>query len=110
MNWQPPASKPRAQPISFVHISFRWRLNRVSSSVPDPMPIGDDVFFSSVVDLNKRLLAKEFSAVELTRAFCDRLEQMGPRLNAVALSLREPAMRQAKDVDGDLGRERFRGP
>src|SRR5687767_9140865 len=72
--------------------------------------ISDDVFFASIVEINRRLKAKEFSAVELTRAFCDRLERLGPRYNALALSLREPAMRKAKDVDGDLKRERFRGP
>ena len=72
--------------------------------------IGEDVFFASIVELNKRLLAKEFSATELTRAFCDRLEKFGPRYNALALSLREPAMRQAAEVDGELKRERYRGP
>lgn len=72
--------------------------------------IGDDVFFASILELNKRLRAKEFSAVELTRAFCDRLERIGPRFNALALSLRERAIRQAKEVDSDLSRERYRGP
>src|ERR1700722_11328591 len=68
----------------------------------------DDVFFASISELTTRLRAKEFSAVELTRAFCDRLERIGPRYNALALSLREPAIRKAKDVDGDLKRQRYR--
>jgi aspartyl-tRNA(Asn)/glutamyl-tRNA(Gln) amidotransferase subunit A len=72
--------------------------------------IGDDIFFASILEINKRLRAKEFSAVELTRAFSDRLEKIAPRYNALALSLRERAIRQAKEVDGDLKRERFRGP
>ena len=72
--------------------------------------LGDDIYFASITELNKRLRAKEFTAVELTRAFCDRLEKLGPRYNALALSLREPAIRKAKDVDGDLERERYRGP
>jgi hypothetical protein len=42
----------------------------------------DDVFFASIVEINRRLKAKEFSAVELTRAFCDRLKKLGPRNNA----------------------------
>ena len=63
--------------------------------------------FSSrrISELTTKLRAKEFSAVELTRAFCDRLERMGPRYNALALSLREQAVRKAKDVDGDMKRE-----
>ncbi|HYI96258.1 MAG TPA: amidase [Bryobacteraceae bacterium] len=72
--------------------------------------LGDDVYFASIVELNNRLRAKDFTAVELTRGFCDRLEKLGPRYNALALSLREPAMRKAIEVDGDLGRERYRGP
>ena len=71
--------------------------------------IGDDVFFSSAADLNRRLKAKEFSCVELTRAYCDRLETLGPKYNALALSLRKPALRKAKDIDGEIKRERFRG-
>jgi aspartyl-tRNA(Asn)/glutamyl-tRNA(Gln) amidotransferase subunit A len=71
---------------------------------------GDDIWFAGILELNKRLRAKEFTATELARAFCDRLERVGPRYNALALSLREPAMRKAKDVDGDMKRERFRGP
>jgi aspartyl-tRNA(Asn)/glutamyl-tRNA(Gln) amidotransferase subunit A len=72
--------------------------------------LGDDIYFASILELNKRLRAKEFTATELSRAFCDRLEKLGPRYNALALSLREPAMRSASDVDGDIKRERFRGP
>ncbi len=69
-----------------------------------------DVFFDTIGELSARLRAKEFSCVELTRAFCDRLERIGPRFNALALSLREQAIRQAKDVDSELKRGRTRGP
>jgi aspartyl-tRNA(Asn)/glutamyl-tRNA(Gln) amidotransferase subunit A len=69
-----------------------------------------DVFFDTISELSARLRAKEFSTVELTRAFCDRLERIGPRFNALALSLREQAIRQARDVDSELKRGRTRGP
>lgn len=69
----------------------------------------DDVFFATITELNAALRARKFSAVELTRAFAGRLEKLGPRYNALALPLRERALRQAKDVDDDLKRERFRG-
>ena len=72
--------------------------------------LSNDVFFATITELNAKLKAREFSAVELARAFCDRLEKLGPRYNALALSLRERAVRKAKDVDGDIKRERFRGP
>jgi aspartyl-tRNA(Asn)/glutamyl-tRNA(Gln) amidotransferase subunit A len=72
--------------------------------------ITDDIFFATIAEIGQKLKAKEFSALELTTAFSDRLERLGPRYNAVALSLREEARRAARDVDGDVKRERFRGP
>ncbi|HVV44217.1 MAG TPA: amidase, partial [Bryobacteraceae bacterium] len=70
----------------------------------------DDVFFAPITELNARLKKREFSAVELVKAFGERLEKLGPRFNALALPLTKVAQKRAKDVDGDLKRERFRGP
>src|SRR5512141_828711 len=70
----------------------------------------DDIFFASIGELSARLRAREFSATEMTRAFSDRLERLGPRYSALALSLRDVAMRRAKDIDDDLRRERYRSP
>ncbi|MCD6360838.1 MAG: amidase [Armatimonadetes bacterium] len=70
----------------------------------------DDIFFATISELNAKLKAREFSAKELTRAYCDRLEKLGPAYNALALSLRKPALKKAGEVDGDLKRKRFRGP
>lgn len=71
---------------------------------------GDDIFFATITELNAKLKAREFSAVDLTRAFADRLEKFGRRYNALALLLRETAIRKAKDVNDDIKRGRFRGP
>jgi aspartyl-tRNA(Asn)/glutamyl-tRNA(Gln) amidotransferase subunit A len=71
--------------------------------------ISEDIFFASITEINRKLTKKEFSAAELARAFCDRLETIGPRYNALALSLRKDAIRDAKEVDGDIGRDRLRG-
>src|ERR1700683_5863669 len=68
------------------------------------------VFFSTITEINAKLRAKEFSAVELTHAFCDRMERLAPRYNALALSLRDQAVKQAREVDDDLKRDRTRGP
>src|SRR5437763_15511914 len=69
-----------------------------------------DVFFATANELNTRLKAREFSAEDLARAFADRLAQLGPRYNALALPLYQEAIRAAKEVDKDLKRGRFRGP
>jgi aspartyl-tRNA(Asn)/glutamyl-tRNA(Gln) amidotransferase subunit A len=74
------------------------------------MPVSDDIFFAGIAEINGKLTKKEFSAVELARAFCDRLETIAPRYNALALSLRKDVLRDAKEVDGDIKRERTRGP
>lgn len=72
--------------------------------------IPDDLFFATIPEIHTRLIAKEFSARELARAFSDRLEKLGPRYNALSLSLRQSALRRAHDVDDDLKRDRTRGP
>ena len=70
----------------------------------------ESLYFSSITELNALVRKREVSAVELTRAFGERLERLGPRYNALALALWDEAIRPAKDVDGDIKRERFRGP
>src|SRR5436190_4458242 len=72
--------------------------------------VPDDVFFGTISEIGDRLRKREFSAADLARGFADRLERLGPRYNALALSLRDGAVKRAKDVDGDLKRERLRGP
>src|SRR5438105_9107437 len=69
----------------------------------------DDIFFATITELNTKLKAKEFSAVDLARAFAKRLERLGPRYNALALPLTEIAIRRAREVDKELKIERYRG-
>ena len=68
------------------------------------------VYFNSISEIGAKLRAKEFSAVELTRAYCDRLEQLGPSYNALALSLRKQALKQAKEADSYIKVDRTRHP
>src|ERR1700678_2922158 len=81
-----------------------------------PMPeqrraeLGPEIFFATVVELGAKIAAKEVSAEELVRAFANRLEQLGPRYNALALPLPEQAIRTAKAIDKEIKRERLRGP
>lgn len=75
------------------------------------MPTFDDaIFFASITELQSAIKAKKFNSVELTRAFCERLEKLGPRYNALALSMREPALHQAHDADVYFRRDRIRSP
>jgi aspartyl-tRNA(Asn)/glutamyl-tRNA(Gln) amidotransferase subunit A len=72
--------------------------------------ISPDLFFAAIPELNALLVKREISAEELARAFSARLEQLGPRYNALALALPQEAIRRAKVVDGELKRGRLRGP
>ncbi len=72
--------------------------------------LNQDVFFSTIVELNRRLRARELSAFELTRAFLDRLERLGSRYNALALLLSDKALAKARAVDDEIKRGRLRGP
>lgn len=70
----------------------------------------DDIFFASIADLNARLQKREFSTVELVKAFAERLTKLGPRYNALALSLSDIAVKRAKQIDDEFKRGRLRGP
>jgi len=70
---------------------------------------GEDLFFQTAAELNAGWKKGDYSSQELTRAFLDRLEKQGAAHNAVALSLREEALRKAKEVDEERKRERLRG-
>src|SRR5438552_2930006 len=72
--------------------------------------LSEDICFATIAELNRKIKAREVSAVELARGFGERLQQLGPGLNALALLLLGPALKAAKNVDGDIKRERFRGP
>src|SRR5579863_1325710 len=101
----PRTTRSNRTPSRSIRFRCRWPPNPLSTSRRKQMT--DDVFFAGIAELTKKLRAKEFSCVELIRAFCDRFERLGPRYNALALSLREAAVRKAKDADADLKRERY---
>jgi aspartyl-tRNA(Asn)/glutamyl-tRNA(Gln) amidotransferase subunit A len=68
-----------------------------------------DLFFASLPELHEMLTTRKISAVELAKEFTARLESLGPKYNALALPLTKSALKLAKEVDGDIKRERFRG-
>jgi aspartyl-tRNA(Asn)/glutamyl-tRNA(Gln) amidotransferase subunit A len=69
--------------------------------------VDTSVFALSITELNAKLRAKEFSCVELTRAACELVEKQAPAYNALSLSLRERAIRKAREVDDQLKRGRL---
>jgi len=71
---------------------------------------GGDIFFAGIAELSAGLRAGDISAADLARAFSERLEKLGPRYNALALSLRERGLDTAGEADDEIKRGRLRGP
>jgi aspartyl-tRNA(Asn)/glutamyl-tRNA(Gln) amidotransferase subunit A len=74
------------------------------------MTLGDDVLFSTVVELGRGLRAGAFGPVELAQAYLDRLESLGPRFGAVISITRERALAEAKQAATELKAGKDRGP
>lgn len=71
---------------------------------------GEEIYYLSVSDLAKRIETKKLSPVELTQAYLDRSEKLGPRLNAYARLTPEIALEQAKAAEKEIQRGHYRGP
>jgi aspartyl-tRNA(Asn)/glutamyl-tRNA(Gln) amidotransferase subunit A len=67
-------------------------------------------FFQSVADLGPQIKRKQISPVDLTEAYLDRLETLGPRYNALAALTRDVALEQARAAESEISRDRYRGP
>ncbi|HVG33402.1 MAG TPA: amidase [Pyrinomonadaceae bacterium] len=72
--------------------------------------ITDDILFSSVGELAAELRARRISPVELTNAYLERLEKLGPRLGAVATVMRDSALAEAREAEREIRRGKWRGP
>src|ERR1700676_5117268 len=71
---------------------------------------GEEIFYLSVSELAKRIESKKLSPVELTQAYLDRSEKLGPRLNAYARLTPELALSQAQAAEKEIQRGHYRGP
>lgn len=69
----------------------------------------EESYFQTLTELNAQLRAGGITATSLARGYLERLESIGPRLNAVALLVKKDSLNQAKDVDKALKRGRFKG-
>lgn len=72
--------------------------------------VDEEVLFASIPELGERLRAGEFTSRELTLAYLDRLERVGPKLNAVVTVTRERALEAANRADEELANGTDRGP
>src|SRR5437879_5063737 len=72
-------------------------------------PLGADILFAPIRDLADRLRTRRLSPVALTEAYLDRLQKIGPRLNAVVTLMRESALKEARAADEQIRAGKYRG-
>jgi len=72
--------------------------------------IEERTFVGTIAELGDGLRAGEYTARELTEAYLDRLERVGPELNAVVTVTRERALEAADRLDAELEAGEDRGP
>jgi aspartyl-tRNA(Asn)/glutamyl-tRNA(Gln) amidotransferase subunit A len=69
-----------------------------------------DYMFMPVRELAAHLKARRITSVKLTSIALDRLEKLGPTLNAVVTVMRDSALREARQADAELAKGKVRGP
>jgi aspartyl-tRNA(Asn)/glutamyl-tRNA(Gln) amidotransferase subunit A len=73
-------------------------------------PAGPDTLFLPVQTLSERIRKREISPVDLTEAYLDRLEKIGPSLGAVVTVTRDLALKEAKAVEAEIAAGKWRSP
>ncbi|MBA2647471.1 MAG: amidase [Pyrinomonadaceae bacterium] len=69
----------------------------------------DETFFSPIRELAAQIRARRISPIELTEGYLQRLETTGARLGAVAVVMRETALREAREAEREIRAGRYRG-
>jgi aspartyl-tRNA(Asn)/glutamyl-tRNA(Gln) amidotransferase subunit A len=75
-----------------------------------PMPTHEDLFYLPITELSARIQSKKLSPVDLTKAYLDRSEKLGPKLNAYARLTPDLALQQADAAEKEIRRGHYRGP
>src|ERR1700674_3440858 len=70
----------------------------------------EEIHYLPLMELARRIEAKTLSPVELTQAYLNRSEKLGPRFNAYARLTPELALSQAKAAEKEIQQGHYRGP
>jgi aspartyl-tRNA(Asn)/glutamyl-tRNA(Gln) amidotransferase subunit A len=71
--------------------------------------LSDDILFAPIREQAERLRTRRLSPVALTEAYLDRLQKIGPRLNAVVTLMRQSALKEARAADEQIRAGKYRG-
>jgi amidase len=70
----------------------------------------DDVCFLDLVEIGRRVQARQLSSVEVTQAVLDRIARLDARLKSYVTLTAELALTQAAHADTEIARGQIRGP
>jgi Asp-tRNA(Asn)/Glu-tRNA(Gln) amidotransferase A subunit family amidase len=69
-----------------------------------------DLLYTPVRELAARVKARKLTSVKLTETCLERLDTLGPKLNAVVTVMRESALAEARAADAEIAKGKHRGP
>src|SRR5437016_13439045 len=72
--------------------------------------LSEEILYSPVTELAKRIESKQLSPVELTQSYLARSEKLGPKLNAYARMTPDLALEQAGRAEKEIRAGHYRGP
>lgn len=72
--------------------------------------VTEDILYASIREQGDLIRTQKLSPVALTEAYLQRLEKIGPKLNAVVTVMRDPALQEAKTAETDIKAGKYRGP
>jgi aspartyl-tRNA(Asn)/glutamyl-tRNA(Gln) amidotransferase subunit A len=72
--------------------------------------LSEDILFLPVVELAKRIRARQLSSVELTESYLERSRNIGAKLNAYATLTPDLAIKQAHAAEKEIAAGHYRGP
>ena len=68
-----------------------------------------DIIYSSAKSIAQLIRSRDVSAVEVVRAYLDRIDEVNDRLNAVVHLCAERALEEAREADAELARGESKG-
>ena len=72
--------------------------------------VDEQVLYLSIRELALRIRERKLSPVELAKAYLERSERIGSKLNAYATLTRDLAFNQARAAEREIASGHYRGP
>ena len=71
--------------------------------------LSDEILYLPASELARQIQSRSLSPIDLTKAYLDRSEKIGPKLNAYARLTPDIALQEADAADKEIKRGHYRG-